>query len=114
MLVNKAINKALIRFDVEPGSQDLYSAHDKLFLVRIDQDGNQLFLKDFISEGEAHFGGFLNENFYEFNISRFLHEFLDNDLYTNDLYLLPAGGAVNANRTIFKKNISLVIHYSQL
>ena len=114
MLANKAINKALIRFDVEPGSQDLYSAHDKLFLVRLDQDGNQLFLKDFISEGEAHFGGFLNENFYEFNISRFLHEFLDNDLYTNDLYLLPAGGAVNANRTIFKKNISLVIHYSQL
>jgi hypothetical protein len=30
------------------------------------------------------------------------------------LYLLPAGAAVNANRTILDKDIKLTIHYSEL
>ena len=32
---------------------------------------------------------------------------LNNDSYTNELYLLPAGAAVNANRTILEKDIKL-------
>ncbi len=114
LLTGKAINKVLIHFNVENGSQDQYAAHEKLFLVRLDQEGTTLFLRDFIAEGEAHFGGFLADDKYEFNITRYFHEFINDDSYTNDLYLLPAGGAVNANRTILDKNISLVIHYSEL
>ena len=38
----------------------------------------------------------------------------DDDSYTNELYLLPAGAAVNANRTILNKNIKLQIYYSEL
>jgi len=114
LLTGKAINKVLIQFNVENGSQDQYAAHEKLFLVRLDQEGTTLFLRDFIAEGEAHFGGFLADEKYEFNITRYFHEFINDDSYTNDLYLLPAGGAVNANRTILDKNISLVIHYSEL
>ena len=100
-------------FDVEAAPPE-YPAHDKLFLVRVDQEGNNLFLTDLTIEGETHFGGRLEDNKYEFNITLYFEELLNNASYTNDLYLLPAGAAVNANRTILDKDITLTIHYSQL
>ena len=57
ILEGKAINKVTMSFDVETGTQDEYAAHDKLFLVRVDQEGNNIFLIDFTIEGEAYFGG---------------------------------------------------------
>ena len=114
ILEGKAINKVTMSCDVEIGSQDEYAAHDKLFLVRVDQEGNNIFLTDFIIEGETYFGGRLEDYKYEFNITNYFSELLNNDLYTNDLYLLPAGAAVNANRTILEKDMVLTIHYSQL
>ena len=53
-------------------------------------------------------------NKYEFNITSYFFQLLNNDSYTNNLYLLPAGAAINANRTILEKDITLNIHYSQL
>ncbi len=114
LLEGKAINKVAMRFDVETGSETGYLAHDKLFLVRIDNEGNNTFLSDLIIEGETYFGGRLENGSYEFNITNYFSELLSNDSYTNDLYLLPAGAAVNANRTILDKDINLVIHYSEL
>ena len=114
ILERKAINKVTIEFSVEPGTQDGHAAHDKLFLVRVNHEGNNIFLTDFIVEGETYFGGRLEDDKYEFNITSYFSELLNNDSYTNDLYLLPAGAAVNANRTILKKDIVLTIHYSQL
>ena len=114
LLDRKAINKVTISFDVEAGSQSEYEAHDKLFLVRVDQEGDNVFLTDLIIEGETHFGGRLENDKYEFNITRYFHQLLNDASYTNDLYLLPAGAAVNANRTILDKDITLTIHYSQL
>ena len=113
LLKGNAINKATISFDVKAASQNEYAAHDKLFLVRVDQAGNNIFLIDF-GEGETHFGGRLEDDKYEFNITRYFEQLLTNDLYTNELYLLPAGSVVNANRTILEKDITLTIHYSQL
>jgi len=113
-LKGKAINKVTMSFDVEPTSQSEYAAHDKLFLVRVNEEGNNVFLTDFTSEGETHFGGRLDNDKYEFNITRYFYQLLNNDAYTSDLYLLPAGGAVNANRTILNKDIKLTIHYSEL
>jgi len=101
-------------FDVEAGSQSEYTAHNKLFLVRVDQQGEDVFLTDLTTEGETHFGGRLDDDKYEFNITRYFYQLLNNDAYTNDLYLLPAGAAVNANRTILDKNIKLTINYSKL
>ena len=114
ILQGKAINKVTIVFDVEDGSQSEYTAHDKLFLVRVNEQGDNVFLTDYTVEGENHFGGSLDNDKYEFNITRYFYQLLNNDTYTNDLYLLPAGAAVNANRTILSEDIKLTINYSKL
>lgn len=114
MLQGKSINKVTMSFDVPQGSQNEYVAHDKLYLVRVNEEGNNVFLTDFTIEGETHFGGRLEVDKYEFNITRYFYQLLNNEIYTNNLYLLPAGAAVNANRTILNKDIKLTIHYSEL
>ena len=113
ILEGKSINKVTMSFDVPEDSQNDYAAHEKLFLVRVNNEGNNIFLTDYTIEGETHFGGRLEDNKYEFNITRYFYQLLNNDAYTNDLYLLAAGAAVNANRTILN-DIKLIIHYSEL
>lgn len=113
-LNDKAINKATIIFDVENGSQSEYEAHEKLVLVRVNQDGDNIFLSDFTIEGELYFGGMLENDQYEFNITRYIYQLLNNESYTNNLYLLPAGAVVNANRTILNKDMQLKIYFSDL
>ena len=114
ILQGKSINKVTMTFDVEEGSQSEYAAHEKLFLVRVNEQGDNIFLTDYTVEGETHFGGRLDNDKYEFNITRYFYQLLNNDTYTNDLYLLPAGAAVNANRTILSEDIKLTINYSKL
>ena len=82
--------------------------------VRVNDEGNNVFLSDFTLEGDAYFGGNLENSKYEFNITRYFFQLLNNVSYTKDLYLLPAGAAVNANRTILSKDIKLQIYYSEL
>jgi hypothetical protein len=113
-LFGKVLNKVCIIFDVKEGSQTEYAAHEKLVLVRVNEDGNNIFLSDLIIEGDTYFGGGLQDNSYAFNISRYFFQLLNNDSYTNDLYLLPAGAAANSNRTILDKDIKLQIYYSEL
>ena len=113
-LNGKVINKATINFDVEAGSQSDYEAHEKLVLVRVNENGENIFLTDFTIEGELYFGGNLEGEKYEFNITRYIYQLLNNQSYTNNLYLLPAGAVVNANRTILNKDIELKIYYSDL
>jgi hypothetical protein len=113
-LEGKVINKVTIDFDVESASQSEYEAHDKLVLVRVDNEGNNVFLTDFTLEGETHFGGKLEGDIYSFNITRYFYQLLNNSSYTNDLYLMPSGAAINANRTILSKEIKLTINYSEL
>ena len=114
-LEGKVINKVTIDFEVESDSQSEYEeAHEKLVLVRVDNEGNNVFLTDFTLEGEAHFGGKLEGDIYSFNITRYFYQLLNNSSYTNDLYLMPSGAAINANRTILSKDIKLTIHYSEL
>ena len=114
ILQGKAINKVTMIFDVQEGSQSEHAAHEKLFLVRVNEQGDNVFLTDYTVEGETHFGGRLGNDKYEFNITRYFYQLLNNDTYTNDLYLLPAGAAVNANRTILSEDIKLTINYSKL
>ena len=61
-----------------------------------------------------YFGGNLENERYEFNITRYFFQLLNNESYTNDLYLLPAGAVVNSNRTIISREIDLEIYYSIL
>ncbi len=114
LLEGKVINKSTISFDVSDDSKSEYEPHEKLVLVRVDNEGNDVFLSDFIVEGDTYFGGKLDDDKYTFNITRYLYQLLNDDSYTNELYLLPAGAAVNANRTILDKDIKLQIYYSEL
>lgn len=110
----KVINKVMVAFSVEESTDLEYEPHQKLVLVRVNAAGDNVFLSDFILEGEAYFGGNLENDGYEFNITRYFYQLLNNPSYTNELYLMPAGAATNANRTILKKEIKLEIHYSEL
>ena len=110
----KIINKVNMIFEVENGSQAEYEAHEKLVLVRVNDQGDNIFLEDYIEGGETYFGGDLQDGKYTFNITKYFFQMLNNELYTNELYLLSAGAAVNANRTILNKEIQFNINYSDL
>ena len=112
-LRGKAINKVSIDFEII--EDENYPSHDKLYLVRETNDGRIVFLTDFTLEGDEHFGGTLEENKYSFNISRYFYQLLNDTEYTNKLYILSSGAAVNANRTIIDNSkISISIIYSEL
>mgnify|MGYP006126731321 FL=1 len=114
VLEDKVINRVSVVFKLKDGSQTEYSAHEKLVLVRINQDGDNVFLSDFTIGGDVYFGGNLENERYEFNITRYFFQLLNNESYTNDLYLLPAGAVINSNRTIISREIDLEIYYSIL
>jgi len=112
---NKAINKVNLNFELDGTDTTDYAPHYRMYLVRVDKEGKDYFLTDYIVEGEEHFGGKLENGRYSFNITRYFHQLLNNEDYTNKLYLVSAGGAVNANRTILLKNkVSFNIIYTEL
>ena len=112
---NKAINKVNLNFELDGTDTSNYAPHHRMYLVRVDNEGKDYFLTDYIVEGEEHFGGKLENGKYSFNITRYFHQLLNNENYTNKLYLVSAGGAVNANRTILLKNkVSFNIIYTDL
>ena len=111
----KAINRVNLSFELYGADTSDFSPHEKMYLVRVDKDGKDFFLIDYISEGEVHFGGNLEKNKYIFNITRTFYQLLNNEDYTNRLHLLASGSAINANRTIIiKDKVSLNIIYTDL
>ena len=70
-LAGKSINHASLKFNVT--DLDTYSPHDKLFLVRENSEGSNVFLTDFTIEGDSHFRGVLNGDSFDFNISLVLN-----------------------------------------
>ena len=113
-LENKIINKVILKFSANDDSQ--YPSHDRLFLVTKDSFENDIFLEDFVSEGDSHFGGFKNGGKYEFNITRHFSNLIKNNTQnTNILYLVSSGAVVNANRSIIlKSSFELEILFSNL
>jgi len=114
VLSGKSINKATMTFTIADDSQIDYPAHEKLLLVRLDDEDRNIFLTDYIIEGESYFGGTLQNGEYNFNITRYLYQLINNNSYTNKLYLLPTGSTVNANRSILNNDVQLTIHFSEL
>ena len=114
VLSGKSINKATMTFTIADDSQIDYPAHEKLLLVRLDDEDKNIFLTDYIIEGESYFGGTLQNGEYNFNITRYLYQLINNNSYTNKLYLLPTGSTVNANRSILNNDVQLTIHFSEL
>ena len=112
-LEGKAINKVTLSFNANDDS--FYPPHENLSLVRVDSADNNVFLTDLSIEGTTHFGGEYSDGKYEFNITRYFNNLLNNDSYTNQLSLLASGGAINANRTIIdNSSIKISILYSEL
>jgi len=114
LLDQKAINKVTMSFNVEQGSQSEYTAHERLLLGRVTQEGNNIPLLDYLNP--TRFGGKLEDDKYEFNITSYFYQLLNNEDYTNYLYLTPfrLDGHLSANRTILDKDIKLTIYYSEL
>ncbi len=114
-LEGMTLNSVKISFPAINNS--VYPSHKKLFLVRISENGDQLYLADWTIEGEAHFNGVLDStnNKYTFNITRYFHTLMNNPSYTNQLELLPSLQTSNSNRTIIdNNNISIQIIYTEL
>ena len=66
-----------------------------------------------ILEGQTHFGGELTDNTYNFNITKFLQNLVQDKYEANTLILVPTGESVNANRTAINQNIELNIIYTE-
>lgn len=114
LLDRKAINKVTMSLDVIEGSQNNYAAHNFLLLSRVKENGEYITSVSASDIGVNLFVGELDGEKYIFNITRYFYQLLNNDSYTNDLYLLPSGASINANRTILDKDIKLTIYYSEL
>ena len=111
--LGKSINRVTIDFEAFENND--YPPHEKLYLLRENNEGKIVFLTDFTIEGEGHFGGEFDNNTYSFNITRYFVQLLTNDQYTNKLYLVPVLGSANANRTILDKSkISINIIYTEI
>lgn len=111
--LGKSINRVTIDFEAFENND--YPLHEKLYLLRENNEGKIVFLTDFTIEGEGHFGGEFDNNTYSFNITRYFVQLLTNDQYTNKLYLVPVLGSANANRTILNKSkIFINIIYTEI
>ena len=52
---------------------------------------------------------------FDFNISRYFHNLINDTSYSNKLILISSGGAINANRTIILNNsVKMQLIYSEL
>jgi len=115
MLAGKVVNQAIMSFELDNNLMinDIIP-HSQLHLARLDSDGNIIDLTDYVIEGSSFFGGRLENNIYNFNITRYFHELLSNGSHTNQLYLLDKSANINANRSIIKKEVELNIIYSDI
>jgi len=119
---NVAINKALIVFTVETGTDaspnEILQA---LTLSRIDLAGNVFDLAD-ASEGTEHFDGVYNSTSksISFNITRHLQQIINGTITDYGMYLTPNAAVVIPNRVVFNSENSpsfktkLEITYSKL
>ena len=111
----KVVNQAIMSFELDNNfmSSDIIP-HSQLHLARLDNDGNIIDLTDYVIEGSSFFGGRLENDLYNFNITRYFHELLLDNTYANQLYLLDKSANSNANRSIIKKEVELNLIYSDL
>jgi hypothetical protein len=103
-----AINKAELIIPITPGTTSPFTLPDRLVLVAIDSLGQDLFIKDYF-ESESHYGGSYNATLgaYTFNITRHVHQIINEDKKNYGFYLYVSGRAVNASRAILQNEKSL-------
>ena len=121
-LSNIAVNKAELIFPIDQAVSNLdnYIPPQSLSLVKVDSEGQYLFLQDQIASPSS-FGGAYNESKkeYRFIISRYIQDLITGKEENNTLYLLVSGSAINANRVVLNginKNpgLKLAITYTRI
>lgn len=94
-----AIHQAEIVFSPESSTYTNDALPNQLVLVRINDDNNDVFLEDY-AEGENYFGGDLNNNEYNLNISLYIQKLLTGEINNKGLHLLITGSGVSVNRAV--------------
>jgi hypothetical protein len=122
---NILINQAQLVLSVnEEGTETIkYGPHNKLTLAAAREDGSNAIIIDQL-EGESYFGGDFSaiSKEYRFNITRHLQRLVNGQVAEDfGLFILPSGGAINANRTVLHgsnkdhpKHIKLILTYTKL
>lgn len=122
---NLIINQAQLVLSVNEDGTGInqYGPHNKLTLAAARADGSNAIIIDQL-EGEAYFGGNFSTTSkeYRFNITRHMQRLINGQVPEDfGLFILPSGGAVNANRTILygsdkehPKHIKLILTYTKL
>ncbi len=117
---NIALNKAeLIVPPDKTYTGDDYPLPYRLYLLKRDENNNYIRIIDDASEGTL--GGYYynSKNYYLFNITRHIQNLINNDENEFDLYIIPTGRAVYANRTVIRgpgrigERLKLKIHYTK-
>ncbi|MCB0429285.1 MAG: DUF4270 domain-containing protein [Flavobacteriales bacterium] len=122
----RAINKAEIILNIDPGSDATYEPPEKIQLVAIDSAGQRNFLTDDIYSqnvynSNQYYGGTLSEDkkSYHFYITLHLRKLLSGELENHGMQLLVSGGTVSANRVVLQgvtspiSPMKLVISYTE-
>ena len=104
------INKAELVIPVENDNALPYAPHPRLFITRVDEEGDEQITRDQF-EGDNHYGGRYDEtnSEYKLRITRevqaIISDFRDGKTPLSQFHLIPGdvipgGAAINANRTI--------------
>ncbi len=103
----KIINQAELVIPAVEGSYIDDGIAEKLIIVAADSSGLGIFIPDLFLDSD-YFGGTYDEteNTYTFNITRHIHQLVNNNRTDYGMILLVSGSAVNAQRVIIKKQVN--------
>jgi len=84
--------------------------HERMYVLGVKEDGTAFLLDDFITEGDAFFGGYYDESTktYRFRITRYVQDVLYGSRKNYGLRLQAAFGGVTSNRTVLNTQKALV------
>ncbi len=96
-----ALNNAHLVVPVIDNPNEVVDQPTRLSIVQIDSTGKSLFLPDFF-DNEVLLGGFYSEskNAYTFNITRHIHQVIQEEVENRPLAFVANGGAILANHVI--------------
>jgi len=116
---NIIVNNAELILPFQYYTSDPYVPSSSLFLIEEDSLGEESFVPDFF---EYNYGGTanFNENYYSFNITRYINEIISGSKTNLPLNVVSSGSGITANRTILtgfstslKDKPRLILTYSK-
>ncbi|MCT4581937.1 MAG: DUF4270 domain-containing protein [Flavobacteriales bacterium] len=93
------VNKAELVLPAQYYALDKYLPSSQLYLSRLDEDGSDIFVEDFVED----FGGTYDfeNNQYVFNITRHINQVFSGAIANTPLKILPNQSGISANRVVF-------------